>query len=101
MARQLLQKAWIEDGDERFIIVIDPYNDRRNGYFFEVNANGVRGDALIENNNRWIGEWDGIWATHAAIHDDHWSVEIAMRYGVVRSGRRRLGHQFSRQCRRA
>lgn len=83
VARQLLQKAWIEDGDERFIVVIDPYNDRRNGYFFEVNANGVRGDALIENNNRWIGEWDGIWATRAAIHDDHWSVEIAIPFATI------------------
>jgi hypothetical protein len=33
--------------DDRFGFTIDPFLDRQNGYFFQVNPNGARRDALI------------------------------------------------------
>lgn len=63
--------------DERLIIVLDPLHDRRNGYFFEVNANGLRGDALLENNRTWIQEWSGIWYTATHVESNGtWTVEV-------------------------
>ena len=63
--------------DERLMIVLDPLHDRRNGYFFEINANGLRGDALLENNRTWIQEWSGIWYTATNIENTGtWTVEV-------------------------
>ena len=31
-------------GDDRFYVTIDPFNDRRSGYFFGINPHGVRSD---------------------------------------------------------
>ena len=47
-AQNLRQNDNIGD-DDRFIVTLDPFNSRRSGYFFGVNANGVRQDGLYQN----------------------------------------------------
>ncbi|HZL95581.1 MAG TPA: carbohydrate binding family 9 domain-containing protein, partial [Vicinamibacterales bacterium] len=44
-AQNLRQNDNIGD-DDRFFVTLDPFNSRRSGYFFGVNANGVRQDGL-------------------------------------------------------
>ena len=34
--------------DDHVAFIVDPFFDRRNAYFFEMNAVGAKGDALIE-----------------------------------------------------
>ena len=38
--------------DDYVTIVIDPFFDHRNGFFFQVNPAGARGDGQISNNSR-------------------------------------------------
>ena len=38
------------DADDVFAVILDPYLDRRNGYRFEVNPNGVRWEGLFSYN---------------------------------------------------
>ena len=47
--------------EDRFSVILDPYLDRRNGYRFQVNPNGVRGGALPDTSNL-ESNWDGIWS---------------------------------------
>jgi hypothetical protein len=69
-------------GEDRLHVILDTFHDRRNGYYFEVNPNGLRADALIENNSTLIESWDGLWDAargrarleHGAAHPD----EIAL-----------------------
>lgn len=61
--------------DDRFTVSFDTFNDRRNSYFFQVNANGIRRDALV-GNDYFIDEWDTIWDAAAAVHKWGWSAEL-------------------------
>ena len=61
--------------EDHVIIVLDPFLDRRNGYEFLTNPNGVRADALITNNVNLNGSWDGIWVVKARIDDEGWKAE--------------------------
>ncbi|WP_395377432.1 DUF5916 domain-containing protein [Marinicella sp. W31] len=63
--------------DDRFEVRFDTFNDRRNSYFFQVNANGIRREALV-GNEYFIDEWDTVWFAEAEIHDWGWSVEMAI-----------------------
>src|SRR5688572_4674244 len=43
---QVLRQGQGLGADDIFALILDPYLDRRNGYRFELNANGVRWDGL-------------------------------------------------------
>ena len=63
--------------DERVAITLDTFNDKRNSYFFQVNPNGIRRDALL-GNDYFIDEWDTIWYAASKVHDWGWSAEMAI-----------------------
>jgi len=63
--------------DERVAIMLDTFKDRRNSYFFQVNPNGIRRDALL-GNDYFIDEWDTIWYAASKVHDWGWTVEVAI-----------------------
>ncbi|NND82980.1 MAG: carbohydrate binding family 9 domain-containing protein [Gammaproteobacteria bacterium] len=63
--------------DDRVAVNLDTFNDRRNSYFFQVNANGMRRDSLL-GNNYFIDEWDTIWYAATAKHDWGWTAEMAI-----------------------
>jgi len=69
--------------DDNIEIVLDTFLDRRNGYYFQVNALGAQADGLISNNNEPNKQWDGIWESHVARLPDGWSVEIAIPFKTL------------------
>ncbi|MCZ6834556.1 MAG: DUF5916 domain-containing protein [Planctomycetota bacterium] len=69
--------------DDRVLIVLDTFHDRRNAYFFEMNPVGGRTDALIENNNNFRTDWDGIWYGKSSIDDEGWVVEMAIPFKTI------------------
>jgi hypothetical protein len=70
------------DGDDVFQVMLDPFAGRRNGYLFQINPNGVRADALIEN-ERANDDWQPIWQG-ASWRDAHgWSAAIAIPFASL------------------
>ena len=72
--------------DDRFMWILDTFQDGRTGYFFETNAAGVMGDALIARAGRRGGggrAWDGIWEVHTFIRTDGWSLEIRIPFRTL------------------
>ena len=69
--------------DDRFYVMLDSFNSKRNDYFFQVNANGIRREALRENNARFIEEWATIWEAESAIHENGWATEIAIPFKSI------------------
>ena len=69
--------------DDVFAIILDPYLDRRNGYRFEVNANGVRWEGLFQNITEIQSSWDGIWQAAAAKDDQGWTAEIRIPFQTI------------------
>jgi len=81
-AKQMIQgKRFLSD--DRFWVTIDSFNTKRNDYFFQVNANGVRREALRENNARFIEEWSAIWHAESAVHENGWATEIAIPFKSI------------------
>ena len=52
------QEFW---SDDFLSLIIDTFNDKRNGYRFQVNPNGVRMEAIYENTTATNWDWTGIW----------------------------------------
>ncbi len=78
--------------DDRFMWILDTFQDGRTGYFFETNAAGVMGDALISSGGGRGGggggggggrAWDGIWEVKSFIRLDGWSLEIRIPFRTL------------------
>src|SRR5262245_49285864 len=57
MAR--LSRRDVSIPSDRFGIYLDPYHDRRTGYYFLVNAAGTQFDGTLSNDSWEDGSWDG------------------------------------------
>jgi len=92
---QLARDAELEV-DDNVLLVIDPLLDRRNGYFFQVNAAGARSDGQLFNNPEELNyDWDGIWEARTSVDDRGWSVEMAIPFKTVRSRSDRTAWGFN------
>ena len=81
-AKQMIQGK-LFFSDDRFWVTLDSFNNKRNDYFFQVNANGVRREALRENNARFIEEWATIWHAESRLHEGGWATEIAIPFKSI------------------
>lgn len=91
------------DVDDRLTIVLDPFFDHRNGFFFQVNAAGARADGQVSNNAESLNrDWDGIWNAAARITNDGWVVEIEIPFKTLRfkPGQPVWGFNVERQIKR-
>ena len=70
-------------GDDWFSVMIDPFHDKRSGYRFQTNPNGLRQEALYQNVSSEQWEWEGIWQTAAHIDDEGWTTEIAIPFKTL------------------
>lgn len=78
VARSLIQGNTFFS-DDRFEVRFDTFNDRRNAYFFQVNPNGMRREALA-GNDYFIEDWDTIWYAEASLQPWGWSAELAVPF---------------------
>lgn len=70
-------------GDDLFSVMLDTFNDRRNGYRFQVNSNGVRMQALFQDTTRELWEWNGIWVAEVSTDAGGWSTEFAIPFKTI------------------
>ncbi len=103
--RSILQREGRIDQDDRFIIALDSYHDRRNAYIFELNAFGTQGDALISDeamtHDDW--NWEGVYESEGRITDEGWVLEVAVPFTTIRFGdaaEPTMGLAFYRSIRR-
>ena len=77
--------------DDRFMFSIDPFNDGRTGYFFEINPSGAMGDGLITSPTGGFGgfggvmekSWDGIWLARVRRTGTGWTAEVEIPFKTV------------------
>jgi len=75
---QILRQGESIRFDDDFAIILDPFNNQRSGYFFAVNPNGVRDDAVFQNTTAMEFNWDGIWRTATTRDEQGWVVEVEL-----------------------
>jgi hypothetical protein len=91
------------DVDDRITIVLDPFFDHRNGFFFQVNPAGARSDGQVSNNSETLSrDWDGIWSAAARMSDEGWVAEIEIPFKTLRfkPGQSTWGLNVERQIKR-
>lgn len=81
--RSQMQRDPALQDDDGIRILIDPFGSFRDSYFFGVNPNGARNDALVENNNNFRDEWNTIWRAKARVVEDGWIAEIAIPFQSI------------------
>lgn len=69
--------------DDLLAVILDPYLDRRNGYRFEVNANGIRWEGLFQNVSDIESNWDGIWQADASRDEQGWYGEMRIPFQTI------------------
>jgi hypothetical protein len=70
-------------GDDRLVIILDPFNTRRVGYRFETNLNAVRHDALYQNITSFTGDWVAIWDVAADTFEEGWIAEVEIPFKTL------------------
>jgi hypothetical protein len=81
-ANTLRQGADIGD-DDQLVLILDPYNNQRDGYQFQVNPNGVRRDGIFVGPNIMQWNWDGIWDAATARDENGWTVELVIPFKTL------------------
>jgi Domain of unknown function (DUF5916) len=65
------------------IFGLDPYRDKRSGYFFQINAAGTLSDGVLYNDDWSDNSWDAVWEGKACIDDKGWTVEIRIPFSQI------------------
>lgn len=94
---QTLKRDYKEQNEDAFGVVIDPVDERTNGFTFVVNPLGVQKEMLItgQTGRREILEaghtpkgvnlaWDNKWFSEVSNHTDKWVVEMAIPFKSLR-----------------
>jgi len=71
------------NNDDQIGIYIDPFHDGRGGYIFYFNAHGIQQDARFAFGS-WYGAWNTVLEAEGTIHDDGYTLEVAIPFRSLR-----------------
>ena len=67
-----------------FQFYVDPYFDKRSGYYFNVSAAGSLQDGTLYDDDWNDNSWDGVWEAKANIDEKGWTVEMRIPFTQLR-----------------
>ena len=67
-----------------FQVYLDPYYDRRSGFYFGVNSAGTLYDGTLYNDGWSDNSWDGVWEGRARVDDQGWTCEMKIPFSQLR-----------------
>ena len=84
IAAKVMQRDATVKGDDYFFVLLDPYRRGREGYYFRSNANGAKGEGLINSDiSKPNMDWDVIWDVKAKTDDLGWTAEFAIPFRSI------------------
>ena len=72
---------------DRFTVYLDPYHDRRSGYYFGMNVAGTQFDGTLFNDAWSDDSWDGVWQGRSKRDGQGWTTEVRIPFSQIRFGR--------------
>ena len=69
---------------DRFAVYLDPYRDKRTGYYFMINAAGTMYDGTLSNDVDDDKAWDGVWSGSARPDEQGWTAELRIPFSQLR-----------------
>jgi hypothetical protein len=94
--------ASLNDTDS-FLMILDTYHDRQNGFVFGTNPAGAEYDGQVSDEGTFNRNWDGSWTVRTSTSDIGWSAEFAVPFRTLRYPSRDVqtwGINFQRNIRR-
>lgn len=80
-----LRRDFNNSGEDDFHVILDTYNDDRNGFHFITNPNGARRDLQVINNGDASNlNWDGVWDVATHIGSEGWYAEIKIPFTTLK-----------------
>jgi hypothetical protein len=67
-----------------FILIVDPFRDKLNGFYFAVTPYGVQKEALLSNGVDRNADWDNVWYSETVRYPDRYVVEMAIPFKTLR-----------------
>ncbi|MDP2039202.1 MAG: DUF5916 domain-containing protein [Ignavibacteria bacterium] len=86
-----------------FVFYVDPFNDKKTGNFFGINAAGTLVDGVLFNDSWDDSSWDGVWEGKTTIDNSGWSLEMRIPFSQLRfkeSDKMVWGINFTRKIKR-
>ncbi len=79
-----LSRRDVSASSDRFNVYIDPYHDRRSGFYFGLSAAGTQFDGTLLNDDWNDDTWDGVWEGKVSRDSLGWSAELRIPYSQLR-----------------
>jgi hypothetical protein len=98
-----LRDAALTDSDA-FVLILDTYHDRQNGFVFGTSPAGIEYDAQVVNEGASVNvNWNGNWQVATSRDTSGWYVEMRIPFSTLRyarAGPQTWGLNFERRIRR-
>jgi len=79
-----LARKDVDVTSDLFGIFLDPYFDKRSGFYFGVNAAGTLYDGVLYNDTWDDNTWDGVWEGKVKIDESGWTAELRIPFSQLR-----------------
>ncbi|MGE5316206.1 MAG: DUF5916 domain-containing protein [Acidobacteriota bacterium] len=79
-----LERKDYDTHSDYFLLFLDPYHDKRTGYYFGINAGGTLYDGTLFNDDWDNNSWDGIWEGKVHIDSEGWTAELRIPFSQLR-----------------
>lgn len=98
---QSLRRDYPNGSSDVFFVLIDPFRDNLNGFYFSVTPFGAQKEGLIFGGADNNFDWDNKWYCESVRNKDYYSVEMAipfktLRYKLDPSGKNEWNINFAR-----
>ena len=81
---QTLKRDNGHDGNDCVAVILDPTNQRTNGFFFVVNAFNAQSEDQLPLGEESSWSWDNKWYSATKRYNDRWTAEIAIPFKTLR-----------------
>jgi hypothetical protein len=79
-----LSRRDVRGPSDQIKLLIDSYDDKRTGYEFAVNPDGVKRDFSMSNDGNEDGSWDGVWDVATTVDSLGWAAEFRIPLSQLR-----------------
>lgn len=79
-----LRRDFRWDQNDNISLYLDPFNDKSNGFTFQVTPLNVQREGLVTLGGDVADDWDNKWYSAAQKHDGYWVVEMAIPFKSFR-----------------
>lgn len=81
---QSLRRDFSFGRNDNFLLAMDTFDDKTNGFSFGANAAGAEWDGMMYNGGSMNLSWDNKWISTVANYEDKWVFEAAIPFKSIR-----------------